>query len=302
MKWNLLTALCVLAAANIAMADSWKDYRQKAATEKKIKKEEGTLLAKASFDIWKQLGTRRIQEEGTAKFLRSKTGEKAQALCWLAIPENNAVQLSFQIRTAALTDKIHSGQGGLAGLSLEGSNGRRMNFTLQLCYAQGGSWFFNSLPDSLRIDGKPAKFTKVEMVRFAHPDDSMNQLEIMVGHARNLLELLELPYRVISLCTGDLGFGSTKTYDVEVWLPAQNTYREISSCSNCKDFQARRADIRFKPKGGKTAYAHTLNGSGLPTGRTLAAILENYQQKDGSVVIPKALVPYMGGQEVIEPK
>ena len=143
------------------------------------------------------------------------------------------------------------------------------------------------------------QFTKVEMVRFAHPDDSMNQLEIMVGHARNLLELLELPYRVISLCTGDLGFGSTKTYDVEVWLPAQNTYREISSCSNCKDFQARRADIRFKPRGGKTAYAHTLNGSGLPT---LAAILENYQQKDGSVVIPKALVPYMGGQEVIEPK
>ena len=146
------------------------------------------------------------------------------------------------------------------------------------------------------------QFTKVEMVRFAHPDDSMNQLEIMVGHARHLLELLELPYRVISLCTGDLGFGSTKTYDVEVWLPAQNTYREISSCSNCKDFQARRADIRFKPKGGKTAYLHTLNGSGLPTGRTLAAILENYQQKDGSVVIPKVLVPYMDGQEVIEPQ
>ena len=145
------------------------------------------------------------------------------------------------------------------------------------------------------------QFTKVEMVRFAHPDDSMNQLEIMVGHARHLLELLELPYRVISLCTGDLGFGSTKTYDVEVWLPAQNTYREISSCSNCKDFQARRADIRFKPKGGKTAYLHTLNGSGLPTGRTLAAILENYQQKDGSVVIPKVLIPYMDGQEVIEP-
>lgn len=146
------------------------------------------------------------------------------------------------------------------------------------------------------------QFTKVEMVRFAHPDDSMNQLEIMVGHARKLLELLELPHRVISLCTGDLGFGSTKTYDVEVWLPAQNTYREISSCSNCKDFQARRADIRFKPRGGKTAYAHTLNGSGLPTGRTLAAILENCQQKDGSVVIPRVLVPYMGGQEVIEPR
>ena len=146
------------------------------------------------------------------------------------------------------------------------------------------------------------QFTKVEMVRFAHPDDSMNQLEIMLGHARRLLELLELPYRVISLCTGDLGFSAAKTYDVEVWLPAQNTYREISSCSNCRDFQARRANIRFKPRGGKTAYVHTLNGSGLPTGRTLAALLENYQQKDGSLVIPKVLIPYMGGREVIEPQ
>ena len=146
------------------------------------------------------------------------------------------------------------------------------------------------------------QFTKVEMVRFAHPDDSFNQLELMCGHARQLLELLELPYRVITLCTGDMGFGSAKTYDVEVWLPAQNTYREISSCSNCIDFQARRADIRFKPKGGKTAFVHTLNGSGLPTGRTIAAILENGQQKDGSVVLPKALAPYMDGTEVIEPR
>lgn len=146
------------------------------------------------------------------------------------------------------------------------------------------------------------QFTKVEMVRFAHPDDSFNQLELMCGHARHLLELLGLPYRVITLCTGDMGFGSAKTYDVEVWLPAQNTYREISSCSNCIDFQARRADIRFKPKGGKTAFVHTLNGSGLPTGRTIAAILENGQQKDGSVVLPKALVPYMDGTEVIEPR
>ncbi len=146
------------------------------------------------------------------------------------------------------------------------------------------------------------QFTKVEMVRFAHPDDSFNQLEIMCGHARHLLELLELPYRVITLCTGDMGFGSAKTYDVEVWLPAQNTYREISSCSNCVDFQARRADIRFRPRGGKTAFVHTLNGSGLPTGRTIAAILENGQQKDGSVVLPKALAPYMNGTEVIEPR
>ena len=146
------------------------------------------------------------------------------------------------------------------------------------------------------------QFTKVEMVRFAHPDDSFHQLDIMVGHARNLLEKLELPYRVIALCTGDLGFGSAKTFDLEVWLPAQKTYREISSCSNCVDFQARRADIRFKPKGGKSTYLHTLNGSGLPTGRATAAILENGQQKDGSIVLPKVLVPYMDGVEVIEPR
>ena len=146
------------------------------------------------------------------------------------------------------------------------------------------------------------QFTKVEMVRFAHPDDSFHQLDVMVGHARNLLEKMELPHRVITLCTGDLGFGSAKTFDLEVWLPGQNTYREISSCSNCVDFQARRADIRFKPKGGKSAYVHTLNGSGLPTGRALAAILENGQQKDGSIVLPKVLVPYMDGVEVIEPR
>ncbi|MBQ1845878.1 MAG: serine--tRNA ligase [Desulfovibrio sp.] len=145
------------------------------------------------------------------------------------------------------------------------------------------------------------QFTKVEMVRFAHPDDSFNQLEILTGHARALLEALELPYRQIVLCTGDMGFGAVKTYDLEVWLPSQKTYREISSCSNCGDFQARRANIRFKPKGGKSQYVHTLNGSGLPTGRTIAAILENGQQKDGSVVLPKVLVPYMGGVEVLEP-
>ena len=145
------------------------------------------------------------------------------------------------------------------------------------------------------------QFTKVEMVRFAHPDDSFNQLEIMVGHARTLLEKLELPYRVITLCTGAMGFGSAKTYDLEVWLPTQNTYREISSCSNCIDFQARRADIRFKPKGGKSTYCHTLNGSGLPAGRTMAAILENYQNADGTITIPEGLRPYMGGLEKIEP-
>lgn len=145
------------------------------------------------------------------------------------------------------------------------------------------------------------QFNKVEMVRFSHPDDSYNQLEQMTANAAALLEALDLPYRIISLCAGDLGFGAAKTYDLEVWLPAQKTYREISSCSNCSDFQARRANIKFRPKGGKPALVHTLNGSGLPTGRTIAAILENNQQKDGSVVIPYAIRPYMNGQEVIEP-
>jgi seryl-tRNA synthetase len=146
------------------------------------------------------------------------------------------------------------------------------------------------------------QFIKVEMVRFAHPDDSFNQLDIMVRSAESLLEKLELPYRTITLCTGDMGFSSAKTFDIEVWLPAQNTYREISSCSNCIDFQARRANIKFRPKGGKPQWVHTLNGSGLPTGRTMAAILENYQQKDGSLVIPTALRPYMNNIEIIEPK
>lgn len=145
------------------------------------------------------------------------------------------------------------------------------------------------------------QFNKVEMVRFAHPDDSYDQLEKMTANAGALLEALGLPYRVIALCAGDLGFGAAKTYDLEVWLPAQKTYREISSCSNCGDFQARRANIKYRPKGGKPALVHTLNGSGLPTGRTMAAILENCQQRDGSVVIPEVLRPYMGGQEIIEP-
>lgn len=144
------------------------------------------------------------------------------------------------------------------------------------------------------------QFTKVEMVHFAHPDKSWEDLEQMCRFAETLLERLELPYRTIALCTGDMGFGAAKTYDIEVWVPAQNTYREISSCSNCTDFQARRANIRFRPKNGdKTEFLHTLNGSGLPTGRSLVAIMENYQQEDGSIIVPKVLVPYMGGLEVI---
>ncbi|WP_276818938.1 serine--tRNA ligase [Mailhella massiliensis] len=146
------------------------------------------------------------------------------------------------------------------------------------------------------------QFIKVEMVRFAHPDKSWEELENMRRCAEILLEKLELPYRTITLCTGDMGFGSAKTYDVEVWLPGQNTYREISSCSNCVDFQARRANIRFRPKGGgKPEFVHTLNGSGLPTGRSMVAVIENYQQEDGSIVIPRVLRPYMGGLEVITP-
>ena len=147
------------------------------------------------------------------------------------------------------------------------------------------------------------QFSKVEMVRFSHPDTSYSELERMRGHAENLLERLEIPYRTVVLCTGDMGFASAKTYDLEVWLPGQNKYREISSCSNCEAFQARRANIRFRPEGGgKPEFVHTLNGSGLAVGRTLVAILENAQQADGSIVLPKVLVPYMGGLEVIEPK
>lgn len=146
------------------------------------------------------------------------------------------------------------------------------------------------------------QFTKVEMVRYSLPDQSFDALELMRGHAEALLQRLELPYRVIVLCTGDMGFASAKTYDLEVWLPGQGKYREISSCSNCTDFQARRANLRYRPAGGgKPEYFHTLNGSGLPVGRTLVAIMENGQQEDGSIVLPKAIVPYMGGVEVIEP-
>ncbi|MEA4858628.1 serine--tRNA ligase [Solidesulfovibrio sp.] len=147
------------------------------------------------------------------------------------------------------------------------------------------------------------QFGKVELVRLVHPDTSYAELEKLTGHAEAILQALDLPYRVIALCAGDLGFSSAKTYDLEVWLPGQDKYREISSCSNFEDFQARRADIRFKPEGGKkSAYVHTLNGSGLAIGRTMAAILENYLQRDGSVAIPKALVPYMGGIEALTPE
>lgn len=148
------------------------------------------------------------------------------------------------------------------------------------------------------------QFDKVEMVKFAKPEDSMNQLESMVGEAEAVLQALELPYHVVTLCTGDIGFSACKCYDLEVWLPSYNAYKEISSCSNCWDFQARRANIRYKDpaefKG--TRYVHTLNGSGLAVGRTMAAIMENYQNADGSITVPEALRPYMGGVEVIKPE
>jgi len=146
------------------------------------------------------------------------------------------------------------------------------------------------------------QFNKVELVKFCKPEDSYQELEQLTRNAETILQRLELPYRVVSLCTGDLGFASAKTYDLEVWLPGQKLYREISSCSNFEDFQARRAGIRFKRKGaGGTELVHTLNGSGLAVGRTLVAVLENYQQKDGSVLIPRALQSYMGGIEFIKP-
>lgn len=139
------------------------------------------------------------------------------------------------------------------------------------------------------------QFNKVEMVKIAHPDQSFEELESMTKNGENILEKLGLPYRRIVLCTGDMGFSASKTYDLEVWMPNQDTYREISSCSNCIDFQARRAQIRYRDKDGKPQLVHTLNGSGLAVGRTVAAIIENYQNEDGSVTIPEVLVPYMGG-------
>lgn len=144
------------------------------------------------------------------------------------------------------------------------------------------------------------QFNKVEMVKLSNNETSYDELEKMTADAESILQKLNLPYRVLALSTGDMGFSAAKTYDLEVWIPAQDTYREISSCSNCEDFQARRAMIRYRDTDGKIHYAHTLNGSGLAVGRTVAAILENYQNADGSVTIPEVLVPYMGGMTKIE--
>lgn len=146
------------------------------------------------------------------------------------------------------------------------------------------------------------QFDKVEMVQIVKPENSYNVLEQMAGHAEKILQLLKLPYRVVLLCTGDMGFSSAKTYDLEVWIPSQNTWREISSVSNCEAFQARRMGARFKNEQGKNEFVHTLNGSGLAVGRALVAVMENYQQADGSIIVPEVLRPYMGGLEVLQPE
>jgi seryl-tRNA synthetase len=143
------------------------------------------------------------------------------------------------------------------------------------------------------------QFDKVELVQIVHPSESYDRHEELTGHAETILQKLDLPYRTVTLCTGDMGFSAAKTYDIEVWLPGQNAYREISSCSNFEAFQARRMQARFRNEKGKTEFVHTLNGSGLAVGRTLVAILENYQRADGSVDVPAALRPYMGGVETI---
>jgi seryl-tRNA synthetase len=146
------------------------------------------------------------------------------------------------------------------------------------------------------------QFEKVELVQIVEPAKSYEALEQLTGHAERVLQLLELPYRKMQLCTGDMGFHSAKTYDLEVWLPGQGKYREISSCSNCEAYQTRRLDLKYRPAGGgRVELAHTLNGSGLAVGRTLIAVLENYQEADGSVIVPAALRPYMGGLERIGP-
>jgi len=148
------------------------------------------------------------------------------------------------------------------------------------------------------------QFDKVELVKFVHPDASYQELEALLQDAERILQLLQLPYRVVALCTGDLGFSAAKCYDLEVWLPSEKRFLEISSCSNFEDFQARRANIRFKPREGreKTRFLHTLNGSGLAVGRTIIALLENHQQEDGSVLIPEPLRPYLKGKYSLEKK
>ncbi|MCF6273073.1 MAG: serine--tRNA ligase, partial [Rhodobacteraceae bacterium] len=146
------------------------------------------------------------------------------------------------------------------------------------------------------------QFEKVEMVAFTKPEDSAAELERMTKCAEGILDALNIPYRTVVLCTGDVGFGMRKTYDIEAWLPGQNTYREISSCSVAGDFQARRMNTRYRPDGGKPNFVHTLNGSGLAVGRTLIAVIENNQQEDGSIAIPDVLRPYMGGKTTITPK
>ena len=171
--------------------------------------------------------------------------------------------------------------------------------------------YFTALSPSFRSEAGSAgrdtrglirlhQFNKVEMVKLTKPEESYNELEKMTQNAENILQKLNLPYRVVALSTGDMGFSAAKTYDLEVWIPAQDAYREISSCSNCEDFQARRAMIRYRDENGKVQYVHTLNGSGLAVGRTVAAILENYQNEDGSVTIHEVLVPYLGGVTKIE--
>ncbi len=142
------------------------------------------------------------------------------------------------------------------------------------------------------------QFDKVELVKIVHPERSYEELETLTRDAEEILQLLGLPYRVVELCTGDLGFSASKTYDIEVWFPSQNRYREISSCSNCEDFQARRMNLRFKDSAGKNRFVHTLNGSGLAVGRTLAAIIENYQQEDGSIIVPEVLRDYIGKDRI----
>jgi seryl-tRNA synthetase len=144
------------------------------------------------------------------------------------------------------------------------------------------------------------QFNKVELVHLTTPEESDEALAELTGHAERVLEILQIPYRVVTLSTGDLGAAAAKTHDIEVWLPGQDAYREISSCSNCEDYQARRANLRYRPAGGKPRLLHTLNGSGLAVGRTLVAVLENYQRADGSVEVPRALQPYMGGLARIE--
>ncbi len=283
--------------------------------------ETGTLLAGARFTVMKG-GVARLHRALAAFMLDIQTTEHGYTECYVPYVVNaETLQGTGQLPKFE-EDLFAAKKGGQEGEMAEGQQALYLIPTSEVPltnFVRGQILAESDLP--LRLTAhtpcfrseagshgrdtrgmiRQHQFDKVEMVQIVHPDQSAQALEEMTRHAEAILQKLGLPYRVMALCTGDMGFGAARTHDLEVWLPAQNTYREISSVSNCEAFQARRLQARFKSAQGRNEFVHTLNGSGLAVGRTLVAVLENYQQADGSVLIPEVLRPYMGGVSVLKP-